>query len=310
VKIRTLLPSLGLAAALLALPTASLAGDCGAGGAVQPAHESKDIVATAAAAGTFETLLAAANAAGLAETLQGPGPFTVFAPTDEAFAKLPAGTVDRLLEDPTALADILTYHVVRGKVPAAEAQKLDWAETVQGQSLRLTKDAGSLRVDGAKVVASDVMASNGVIHVIDAVVLPRKDIVDTAIAAGSFQTLVEAAKAAGLVETLKGKGPFTVFAPADAAFAALPAGAVEGLLEDRPALRGLLLLHVVPGRVLSTDLRVGRTEVATAGGRKLVVEKARDGSVTIDGAKVVTADVLAGNGVVHVIDAVVMPRQP
>ena len=308
-KIRNVLPAFGLVAALFALP--ATAGESGGGcqGGVAKAASSKNIVETAASAGSFNTLLAAAKAAGLAETLQGPGPFTVFAPSDDAFAKLPAGTVEALLQDKAKLAEILTYHVVAGKVPASAAMSLDWAETVQGQSLRVTKRGGSVYVDDAKVVATDVMASNGVIHVIDSVVLPRKDIVDTAIKAGSFKTLVTAVKAADLVETLKGKGPFTVFAPTDAAFGKLPEGTIPSLLENKAALSGILTYHVIPGRVLSSDLPIGRTEVATVQGSKLLIEKKRDGSVTINGANVVSADVLAGNGIIHVIDTVVTPPQ-
>lgn len=136
---------------------------------------SKDIVETAAGAGQFKTLLAAVKAADLESTLKGPGPFTVFAPTDEAFAKLPAGTVESLLkpENKAKLASILTYHVVSGKVPAAEASKLTSAKTVNGKELKLSASGGGLKVDGANVVKADIMASNGVIHVIDAVVMPQ-----------------------------------------------------------------------------------------------------------------------------------------
>ena len=144
----------------------------------------------------------------------------------------------------------------------------------------------------------------------DAPKAAKADIVDTAVAAGSFKTLATALTEAGLVETLKGEGPFTVFAPTDAAFAALPAGTVEALLKDKEKLTAILTYHVVPGRVLSSDLPMGRTEVATVEGSKLLIEKKRDGSVTINGAKVVSADVLAGNGVIHVIDTVVTPERP
>ena len=307
---RFLFPALGLSALLFALPAG--AGECcgGCQGDMAKAPSSKNIVETAASAGTFNTLLTAAKAAGLAGTLQGDGPFTVFAPSDDAFAKLPEGTVEALLQDKEQLAKILTYHVVSGKVPAAKAVTLDWAETVQGQSLRITKRDGGVYVDDAKVVATDIMASNGVIHVIDSVVLPRKDIVDTAVEAGSFKTLVTAVKAADLVETLKGKGPFTVFAPTDAAFSNLPEGTIPSLLENKALLTSILTYHVIPGRVLASDLPMGRSEVATVEGSKLLIEKNRDGSVTINGAKVVSSDVLAGNGVIHVIDAVVTPEQP
>jgi uncharacterized surface protein with fasciclin (FAS1) repeats len=140
------------------------------------AAQTKDIVATAVAAGNFKTLAKALEAAGLVETLQGPGPFTVFAPTDEAFAKLPAGTLESLLkpENKARLTAILTYHVVPGRVMAADVVKLSEAKTVQGQSLRIRTAGGKVMVDNAQVVATDVLAANGVIHVIDSVVLPKE----------------------------------------------------------------------------------------------------------------------------------------
>ena len=135
-------------------------------------HE-KDIVDTAVAAGSFTTLAAALDAAGLVETLKGDGPFTVFAPTDEAFAKLPEGTVESLLKDIPALTEILTYHVVAGKVDASQVVGLDEAKTVNGQSLSISVEGGSVMIDNATVVTTDIMASNGIIHVIDEVVLPQ-----------------------------------------------------------------------------------------------------------------------------------------
>jgi uncharacterized surface protein with fasciclin (FAS1) repeats len=131
-----------------------------------------DIVETAVSAGQFKTLVKAVQAAGLVDTLKGPGPFTVFAPTDAAFAKLPPGTLESLLKDKQKLASILTYHVVPGKVTAAEV-KPGQVKTVQGQSLTLTKDGRAVMVNDANVTSADVMASNGVIHVIDTVVLPN-----------------------------------------------------------------------------------------------------------------------------------------
>jgi transforming growth factor-beta-induced protein len=185
--------------------------------AAHPAAKA-DIVDTAVAAGSFKTLVAAVQAAGLVDTLKGAGPFTVFAPTDAAFAKLPKGTVESLLkpENKAKLQAILTYHVVAGKVKAADVVKLTGAKTVQGQQVDIAVKDGKVTVDGANVVKTDIETSNGVIHVIDSVILPAdKDIVDTAVGAGSFNTLVAAVKAAGLVDTLKGEGPFTVFAPTD-----------------------------------------------------------------------------------------------
>ncbi|MDC1315446.1 fasciclin domain-containing protein [Pseudomonadales bacterium] len=133
----------------------------------------KDIVDTAVAAGDFNTLVTAVKAAGLVETLKGEGPFTVFAPTDAAFAKVPTDTLNALLADKAALANVLTYHVVAGNVMAADVVKLTSAVTVQGQAVSIAVKDGKVYVDGAQVVATDIKASNGVIHVIDAVILPK-----------------------------------------------------------------------------------------------------------------------------------------
>ena len=139
----------------------------------QDAKPTKDIVETAVAAGSFKTLVAAVQAAGLVETLKGKGPFTVFAPTDEAFAKLPPGTVEALLKDKAKLTAILTYHVVSGDVRAAQAMKLSSAKTVNGQSFRITTRNGNVMIDNATVVKADIGTTNGVIHVIDTVILPK-----------------------------------------------------------------------------------------------------------------------------------------
>jgi len=135
-------------------------------------QEGGTIVEVAAANGSFETLVEAVRAAGLVETLSGEGPFTVFAPTDEAFSKLPEGTLEELLNDRERLTEILTYHVVSGRVTAADVSRIDSAETVAGPSLAISTEYGSVKVDDATVVQPDVMASNGVIHVIDSVLLP------------------------------------------------------------------------------------------------------------------------------------------
>jgi uncharacterized surface protein with fasciclin (FAS1) repeats len=273
--------------------------------------KSSTIVETAVAAGNFNTLVAAVQAAGLAETLGGAGPFTVFAPTDEAFAKLPAGTLEMLLkpENKAKLAAILTYHVVPGTVKAADVVKLKNAGTVNGQRVRITVEGAKVMVDGANVVATDIACSNGVIHVIDGVILPVDGtIVDVAAKNGSFNTLVAAVKAAGLAETLSGKGPFTVFAPTDEAFAKLPAGTLETLLkpENKKQLVEILTYHVVPGQAVYSDAIVKMTTVPTVLGRAASV-KVVDGKVMVDGATVVAADVAASNGVIHVVDTVILP---
>jgi uncharacterized surface protein with fasciclin (FAS1) repeats len=134
----------------------------------------KDIVDTAISAGSFKTLVTALKAAGLVETLRGKGPFTVFAPTDAAFAKLPAGTLDALLKDKKKLTKILTYHVVAGKVMASDVVKLKSAKTVEGQAVKISTTKG-VKVNQANVVKTDILATNGVIHVIDAVILPPSE---------------------------------------------------------------------------------------------------------------------------------------
>ena len=154
--------AIGLALALAAVSTLALAGSYG---------DKKDIVDTAVAADEFSTLVTAVKAAGRVDTLKGDGPFTVFAPTDEAFAALPDGTLDSLLADKQKLAEVLTYHVVSGKVTAADVAGLTEAATVQGDTIDISTDGG-VKVDGANVVQTDIMASNGVIHVIDKVILP------------------------------------------------------------------------------------------------------------------------------------------
>lgn len=136
-------------------------------------HKDKDIVDTAVAAGSFKTLATALEAAGLVETLKGTGPFTVFAPTDDAFAKLPAGTLEALLKDIPKLKNILLYHVVAGKVMAKDVVKLKSAKTVQGSSAKISLRGGKVMIDAANVATTDIMASNGVIHVIDSVIMPK-----------------------------------------------------------------------------------------------------------------------------------------
>jgi transforming growth factor-beta-induced protein len=402
---------------------------------VLAADSSKTIVENAIEAGDFTTLVAAVSAAGLVDTLSGPGPFTVFAPTDDAFAKLPAGTIDALLADPAGdLTDILLYHVVSGKVMAADVVNLTSATSVSGRILPIDTSDGVM-VDGAKVVVTDIECSNGVIHVIDTVMIPPaaqyeisdmgsagfvtnvyntmlgrdpdvdglnsfaggldsgawgaaevfsavvfsqesmdmmagysnqmfaeslykvfgraadtagaavwKDMLDagsskqdvvtaftrstefillaksygvtpftdnldtipvTAIKAGSFSTLVAAVGAAGLVDTLSGEGPFTVFAPTDDAFAKLPAGTIDTLLADPSGtLTDILLYHVVSGKVMAADV-VNLTSAPTVGGQTLSIDTS-DG-VMVDGAKVIITDIHCSNGVIHVIDTVMIP---
>jgi len=265
-----------------------------------------DIVDTAVKDGRFNTLAAALGAANLVETLKGEGPFTVFAPTDDAFAKLPEGTVEALLGDIPALTDILLYHVVPGEVKAADVVELSSAETALGDKIGIKFDGEKIMINDAQVVIADIVTTNGVIHVIDTVLIPR-DIVDTAVADGRFTTLAAALEAAGLVETLKGEGPFTVFAPTDDAFAKLPEGTVEALLQDIPALTDILLYHVVSGEVMAAD--VVSLESAEAVSGQSISIKVMDGKVFLNDSEVIITDVVATNGVIHVIDSVLLPPQ-
>ena len=269
-----------------------------------------DIVDTAVAAGKFKTLAAALGAADLVETLKGDGPFTVFAPTDEAFAKLPKGTVEELLkpENKGKLAGILTYHVVPGKVMAKQVVGVTGANTVNGQRVDVKVDGSNVMIDGAKVVTTDIECDNGVIHIIDSVILPAdKNIVETASAAGSFKTLLAAAEAAGLVGALTGETDLTVFAPTDEAFAKLPKGTVESLLkpEAKDKLAAILKYHVVAGRVYS-DAAVAAKSAKTLEGTPIKISTSGK-TAMINDAKLLTTDIDASNGVIHVIDTVLLP---
>jgi uncharacterized surface protein with fasciclin (FAS1) repeats len=272
----------------------------------------KNIVEVAAGAGTFNTLIAAAKAAGLVEALTGPGPITVFAPTDEAFAKLGEEKIAKLLlpENKDKLTAILLYHVVPGTVKAEQVVTLTNATTLNGQRVDIAASAAGVRLDkNVKVVQTDIGASNGVIHVIDTVLVPEmKTIVEVADAAGSFGTLLAAAKAAGLAELLGSEGPFTVFAPTDEAFAKLPAGTVESLLkpENKGKLADILKYHVVPGRIYSEQaLEAGKA--GTALGKEITIS-AKGGTAKVNDATLVATDIEASNGVIHVIDSVILPK--
>ena len=263
------------------------------------------IVDIAVADGRFMTLATALQAAGLVEILQGAGPFTVFAPTDEAFAKLPAGTIEALLADIPSLSEILLYHVVPGAVKAEQVVTLSSAETAAELPVAIKVVDGKVFVNQAEVIITDIEASNGIIHVIDSVILPPADIVDTAVADGRFTTLAAALQAAGLVDALKGEGPFTVFAPTDDAFAKLPEGTVEALLADIPALSDILLYHVAEGQLFAADV-LALEKIETLQGKSAKVSL-MDGKAMVDGAEIIITDILTSNGVIHVIDSVIIP---
>lgn len=266
----------------------------------------KNLVEVAAGNPNFSTLVAAVQAAGLVETLSGSDAFTILAPTNAAFAKLPKGTVEALLNDPEKLKSILLYHAIKGKAYSGAVAKLSNAETVNGQRVAIINKSGKISVNNANVTAADIQATNGVIHVIDTVILPpSQDIVDAAAANPQFSTLVAAVKAAGLVDTLKGEGPFTVFAPTDAAFAKLPKGTVEALLNDPEKLKAILLYHAVSGAVYAGDVP-NTVSAKTANGADIVFS-IKSNQAYVNNARIAGVNVLATNGVIHVIDTVILP---
>jgi uncharacterized surface protein with fasciclin (FAS1) repeats len=271
-----------------------------------------DIVSAALSDGRFGILAKALTEAKLVETLQGKGPFTVFAPTDEAFKKLPKGTVETLLkpENREQLQAVLTYHVVSGSVDLAGALAAKQANTVQGAPVKIAFTDGRVRVNDAAILNADVQCSNGVIHVIDSVILPPKpanDIISVAKRAGSFKTLLAAVEAAGLNDALTGDKPVTVLAPTDEAFAALPKGTVEALLksENREKLVSILSLHAIAGKVSAGDaLNAGQAKSINGGSLEFGIV---DGLFKVNGATIVKTDIQCDNGVIHVIDAVILP---
>jgi uncharacterized surface protein with fasciclin (FAS1) repeats len=262
-----------------------------------------------------DTLEAAVIAAELADDLSSPGPFTVFAPTDAAFAALPSGVIDELLLNPTGdLAQILLYHVVSGLALSTDLFNGQTITTLQSNDVTVTIDTSGVFINNAQVTVADIVATNGVVHVIDAVLLPPPPqptytILDIVATSPDHTTLEAAVIAAGLTDELSGPGPLTVFAPTDAAFAALPAGTVEYLLANIGELQNILLYHATSGSVLSTDLTNGQ-QISTLTFFPPLVVTIDTAGVFINNAQVTVADIIASNGVVHVIDAVLLPETP
>jgi uncharacterized surface protein with fasciclin (FAS1) repeats len=294
---------------LLLLPLALALGACDDENDPIASNEPGTIVATAQEAGSFTTLLAALDAAGLTSALEGDGPFTVFAPTDAAFAAIDSEVLSDLISDTDLLTAVLTYHVVPGRYTATDVAGLSSAPTLNGKPVALSFDGTTVRVDGASVIAADVEASNGIIHVIDQVILPEPiaDLVQVARGAGSFSTLLAAVEAAGLTGVLKGDGPFTVFAPTDAAFAAIDPDALNALLADPEALAAVLTYHVVPGRFTAAQV-LASSSLPTANGANAAISLDSDGNPRIDDAIILATDIGARNGIVHVIDRVIFPN--
>jgi uncharacterized surface protein with fasciclin (FAS1) repeats len=270
-----------------------------------PTNTVFDIIANSEVHATLETAIVAA---GLNGTLASEGPFTVFAPTDDAFSLVPANILETLLADPTGLlTQILLNHVVSGTALSTDLSDGMMIETLQGSEVMVSITDGVVMIDNATVIIADIIADNGVVHVIDAILqpeMPTNTVFDIITNSEVHTTLEAAIVAAGLDETLASEGPFTVFAPTDDAFSLIPADVIDALLADPTGdLTQILLNHVVSGTTLSTDLLDGMMITTLQGGEVMVT--ITDGVVMIGNATVIIADIIADNGVVHVIDAVI-----
>jgi uncharacterized surface protein with fasciclin (FAS1) repeats len=286
----------------------------------------EDIVDIAASTEGFSVLVAAVTEAELVDTLKSDGPFTVFAPTDEAFTNLLAAleiSAEDLLAHPQ-LAEVLLYHVVPGKVMSTDLSDGMMAETALGESVKVDLSDG-VKINTSTVISADIEASNGVIHVIDQVLVPESfkldaedtmsdemmeeapSIVDVALSDEQFSMLVMLLQKAELVEALQGDGPFTVFAPTNDAFVELVTalGITPEELMAQPALADVLLYHVISGSVYSTDLTDGLM-APTLNGDTIKFDLS-DG-VKADSSTVIAADIETSNGVIHVVDSVLIPE--
>ena len=297
---------------------------------LEEGFDEETIVDVAIGNDAFSTLVDIVVELDLVDTLSSDGPFTVFAPTNEAFTNSLNAlglTLQDLLDDPDLLKTIVLYHVVEGKVSSKDVSKLTQGtlvQTVQGESIQID-NVGGIAIDESNVIIPDVRASNGVIHAIDSVLLPpsvrealeldtirgEDDIVTTAIDSGAFPTLVAAVQAAGLVDTLQGDGPFTVFAPTEEAFAQLLEDldmTADELLADTDLLTSVLTYHVIPGfftadDVLSLSFPAG---VMTVEGSDVVIDQTSEG-LFVNNSEVVDTNITASNGIIHVINEVLLP---
>lgn len=281
---------------------------------IDPIPDPDPIGTLAAGTADLSTLTAALQAADLVDALNGPGPFTVFAPVNSAFDDLGADVVSRLLESGNAdiLNKVLTYHVVPGRITAADISDGQMATTLQGDRVEFDVDGSSVTIDGVSIIQTDILAGNGIVHLIDGVLTTPLDIVDTATIQG-FDNLVAAVAAANLVDALRGEGPLTVFAPTNQAFEDA-AAALNLTLAEVLALENLddiLLYHVVNGAVPSTALSEGQV-VTTLNGATFTVKLDGGPAIDTDGdgtndASISQTDITVKNGIIHVLDAVLLP---
>ena len=265
------------------------------------------IVEIAAGNEDFSQLVSSLTAANLVEALSAEGPFTVFAPTDAAFDSFEAANPGVLAGLSTEeLTAVLTHHVVAGKIMSSDLVDSSIAATLGGSYVGISV-GDSVSISGATVTTPDIEASNGVIHVIDSLILPpSNDVVQTAVAAGSFTKLAEALTSTGLVAVLQGEGPFTVFAPTDAAFEAFETanpGVLSSLSNEE--LSNILLYHVASGWVGASDLSDGMMIPTSLEGKQITV--ALTNGAKVNSSSITQANLLASNGVIHVIDAILLP---
>ena len=275
-----------------------------------PQASARTIAEVARAEDHLSLFLALAQSAGLVETLDGSGPLTIFAPSNAALEALPPGAMRDFLqpENRMALTAVLTYHVIEGALTTEALEGRRFLETLNGQRLPVRLMHGGVRIGGVELTRTEMPASNGVIHVIDGLLTPAgSNLAELARAAGSFQTLLAAVEAAGLTPALTAAEPLTVFAPTDEAFARLPAGTVDMLLEprNRDQLTAVLTYHLLPQRQYSDDiLAQGRLE--TLQGERVEAQLA-GGRLEVNGHGLLESDLEAANGVVHVLDSVLLP---
>jgi transforming growth factor-beta-induced protein len=312
-----------------------------------------DPAATAASANPLlSTLVAAVTAADLGDTLNGDGPFTIFAPTNDAFAAIPPADLDAVLADTDLLTSILTYHVIAGEsLSSADLVAAGTETTVNGEDLTFTDDNGTLVVNGVPTVCMDVPTANATVHIIGSVLMPMGDAaeapmdttMDTSMDSGAMlepsgpgcasvptegdgsfggmaddpaataasanpllSTLVTAVTEAGLVDTLNGEGPFTIFAPTNDAFAAIPPADLEAVLADTDLLTSILTYHVVAGEKMSSADLIAAGTVATVNGEDLTITD-DGGTLVVNGVPTVCMDVPTANATVHIIGSVLMP---
>lgn len=290
---------------VLAITMIQACGDDDDDGPTGPNGSEQNIVEVAQSDDQFSTLVSSLEDAGLTSTLEGEGPYTVFAPTDSAFENLPDGLLDTLSTD--QLSELLSYHVVSSNILSTDLEAEQTVDALAGGQLFVTSNGEVTVNDTATVISADIEASNGTIHAVDAVLLPDayQTVTGVVIKRYELQSLEDAVVNAGLSETLDGEGPYTVFAPSNDAFEGVD---LSGLSEEE--VQDILTYHVLPEQVLSSDIESG--SYTTVNGATIDINADAEGSVSLTDQAgntytVTTADLQGTNGVVHIIDGVLMP---